>query len=301
MTRRTALLTAAAAPLALAQRGENSLSVTAASGLRMAQHGDPQRPAVALFLPSTREAAAVIEMPEHAWRKENQGDPQAWFYKMYTSDPALNGRVQWSRKDNALSFAMGTASGFTLNCKARLDDDGVAIDYEIMKSSVTRLAAVQAVTCVKLYRPFTDVFLERTYVHLSEGLELIAAETPDRLRQNAEEWLPCRYIVRVEKGAAPARYRVEKEDGVTRYFKSRAADSAFLATESEPRGWTAFTHTSTCESVFTNPARTCHHTDPIALAFTGGRARLSLKTCMIRGTPADAWSIVGKQERKGNG
>jgi hypothetical protein len=244
-------------------------------------------------------AAAVIELPEHAWRKENQSDQQAWFYKMYTSDPALRGqRVEWSKKGNTLSYAMSTASGFRLNCQATLDDEGVAIEYEIVSISVPQVAAAQAVTCVKLYRPFTDVFLERTYVHHREGIEQIAAETPDRLRKNAEEWLPCRYIVRVGKDAPASPYRVENQDGVTRYFKSRAVDVPFLATESEPRGWTAATHTLTADSLFTNPARTCHHTDPIVLAIADGRPRLGLKVYMVRGTPEDAWKVVAKRQRE---
>jgi hypothetical protein len=42
--------------------------------------------------------------------------------------------------------------------------------------------------------PFNDVFLERTYVHHADGLELLASETPERLRMKAEEWLPLRYV-----------------------------------------------------------------------------------------------------------
>jgi hypothetical protein len=292
------MLTAAAVSFARAQQSENNLSIATASGLRMVQHGDAQRPAVAVFLPSAKEPAAVIEMPEHAWRKEKESDQQTWFYRMYTADPALRGQVGWSKQGNTLSYAMTAASGFRLNCRAALDDEGIAIDYEIVSSSIPQVAAAQAVTCMKLYRPFTDVFLERTYVHHAEGIELIAAETPDRLRKNAEEWLPCRYIVRVGKGAPAAPYRVEKQDGVTRYFKSSVADAPFLATESEPHGWTAATHTLTADSVFTNPARTCHHTDPIALGLADGRARLGLKVYMVRGTPEDAWNIIAKRERE---
>ena len=190
LSRRELLTAFAGAPLAFAQVSTDRFALASASGLRMERHGDSQRPAVALFLPETKYPSAIVEMPEHAWRKEKETDEQAWFYKMYTSDPALRGEVQWVRDGNTLSYSMKTPSGFTLNSKASLEADGVAITHEVTSNSVSHLAAVQATTCVKLYRPFSDVFLERTYVHHPEGLELIASETPDRFGKNAEEWLP---------------------------------------------------------------------------------------------------------------
>jgi len=302
---RRELLTAAAggplafAPLAFAQETADTLTLASPSGLRMERLGDSQRPAVALFLPETKSPSVIIEMPEHAWRKEKEIGEPSWFYKMYTSDPALRGAVKWARDGNTLSYSMKTPSGFTLNTKASLEEYGVTITHEVTSNSASHLAAVQATTCVKLYRPFSDVFLERTYVHHPEGLELIASETPDRFAKNAEEWLPCRYIARVGKNAPPAEYRVERLDGVTRYFKSRAADAAFLATQSQPGRWTAATHALNCDSVFTNPARTCHHTDPLALSVTDGRAVLSLRVYLLKGTPKELWDLVAKRDRLG--
>lgn len=298
-SRRQVLGAAAGMPLALGQVPADSFAVASGSGLRMERHGDPQRPAVALFLRQTKYPSAIIEMPEHAWRKEKANSAQAWFYRMYTSDRALRGQVNWLKDGNALSFSMKTSSGFTLNSKATLESNGVVITHEVISNSVRQLAAVEAPTCVKLYRPFTDVFLERTYIHHPEGLELIASETADRSQKNAEEWLPCRYIARVGKNTPPAEHRVERLDGVTRYFRSRAADAAFLATESQPSGWTAATHAFNCESVFTNPARTCHHADPRALGITDGRAVLRLKVYVLKGTPKDVWSLVAERERAG--
>jgi hypothetical protein len=254
---------------------------------------------VALFLPDLEHPAAIIEMPEHAWRKEKPADEPAWFYKMYTSDPKLRGDVTWSKDRDTLAYSMKTPSGFTLRSKATLEADGVAITHEITSASASNLAVVEAPTCVKLYRPFTDVFLERTYVHHPEGLELIAAETPDRLAKNAEEWLPCRYIIRCEKNAPPPEKLVERLDGVTRYFKSRAADAAFVATESQPSGWIAATHGLDCPALFTNPARTCHHADPEARSVRDGRALLRLKVYMLKGTLNDAWDLVAKRDRAG--
>jgi hypothetical protein len=299
LSRRGLLTAAAHGPLAFAQLTADSFALASPSGLRMERVGDSQRPAIALFLPETKFPSAIIEMPEHAWRKEKEGGEPSWFYKMYTSDPAMQGEVKWVREGNTLSYSMKTPSGFTLNSKASLEADGVAITHEVASNSASRMAAVQATTCVKLYRPFSDVFLERTYIHHPEGLELIASETPDRFAKNAEEWLPCRYIVRVGKNAPPAEYRVERLDGVTRYFKSRAADAAFVATQSQPGGWTAGTHAMNCDSVFTNPARTCHHADPLALSVTDGRATLRLKVYLLKCTPTELWDLIAKRERLG--
>ena len=154
-----------------------------------------------MFLPEAKDPSVVIEMPEHAWRKETETAEPLWFYKMYSSDPAFKGQVEWSLLDSALAFSMKTPSGYMLQTKAVLESDGVAITHEVSNGSVKQIAAVEAVTCVKLYRPFTDVFLDRTYIHHPEGLDLIASETQGRTNKNAEEWLPCRYIARVGKNA----------------------------------------------------------------------------------------------------
>src|SRR5579871_221577 len=214
---------AMAAPLVRSQAQGMPLSVRSRSGLRLEQHGDPQRPTVALYLPKRAVPSMVIEMPEHAWYRETPSGQQTWFYKMYTTDSALKGRVEWAADSRSLSFVMKTPSGFTLNTTATLDENGVAITHKVASGSVTQMVAVEAPTCVKLYRPFIDIFLERTYIHLPDGPALIAADTPNRLAMNAEEWLPCRYIARVGKNAPHENYRTEVLDGVTRHFKSDAA------------------------------------------------------------------------------
>jgi len=296
VTRRT-LLAAAGAAIACGQPARNKLQITANSGLRIEQHGDTQLPAIAVFLPSLAAPSAVIEMPEHAWRRVRADNSQSWFYKMYGANASERGKVSWTSTTDTLAFRMETPSGYKLNGNATLSDDKIAVNYEILSESERQIAAVQAVTCVRLYRPFTDVFLERTFVHEESGLQLIARDTPDRLTKNAEEWLPCRYIARV--GSGTTAYRVESLEGVTRYFRSRPADTPLIATESDPPGWTACTFSQRGESVFTNPARTCHHADPISLAVSDGRATHGVNVVMLRGTPADAWKrVAGELKRK---
>ena len=159
---RRLLLSAAAARSALPQEQAAPAVVAARSDLRLERFGDPQRPAVALFLPQVQDPSVVIEMPEHAWRKAEPDGHQEWFYKMYTTDPGLRGQVAWTQSGNRLGFTMTTPSGYIMRSQATLQADGLDIVHEISHKSVRRHAAIEAVTCVKLFRPFTDVFLDRS-------------------------------------------------------------------------------------------------------------------------------------------
>ncbi len=297
ISRRSLLVAAAAAQHALTEDRAPLRVMEARSGLRLERFGNPQRPAVALFLPRAQDPSVVIELPEHAWRKAVPDGQQEWFYQMFSSDPALRGQVEWTQSVDHLAFTMTTPSGYMLRSRATLQADGVEIVHEVSHKSVLKHAAIEAVTCFKLYRPFTDVFLDRTYVHHADGLDLIASETKGRTSKNAEEWLPCRYIAQVGRSTERGEYRVEKLDGVTRYFKSKPVDAAFLATESPKGDWTTATFARGCDSVFTNPARTCHHVDPQARGISNGQAVLRLKLYLVKGQARHAWRHVSAAER----
>jgi hypothetical protein len=107
---------------------------------------------------------------------------------------------------------------------------------------------------------------------------------------NAEQWLPCRYIA-LCSGTPPAD-RVRKEEGVTRYTKRRIADAPFIATESAPVGWVAATYGPGATSVWTSPARTCHHADAAASRPPKGTASINLKLALLRGSAPDAWAAT---------
>jgi hypothetical protein len=281
-TRRT-LISAAFAPLANSR-----------SGIRLEPHGNPQRPAIAAYLPNAATPSIRIELPEHASSRAHPDSEPVWFYKLYGSSPQLTPRVTWANTANALQATLECPTGFTLTATTTNEDDGIAINYRITAPTPV-YAMIEAVTCVKLYRPFTDVFLERTFTHCATGLEPIAADTPERLTKNAEEWLPARYIARVSDSAPPQPYRHERQDNITRYFKSKPATHAILLTESNPPGWTVATYAQHCDSIFTNPARTCHHTDPQARNITNGQATLDLKVFILPTTPALAWRQIKRR------
>lgn len=298
-TRRDALLFAALAKALSAQSGGGDLILRNRVGLEVRPIGDPNRPTIAISLPDTRGVnAVVIELPEHAWRRKVAGAEPEWFYRMYTSESRYMGRATWIRKGDALRYSMELRTGIELAGTATLQSDGLLIEYEIGNPEDTAFVEVQAPTCIKLYRPFTDVFLERTYVHHADGLDLLASETPERLTRNAEEWLPCRYIVRSSQQTVPPQNRIERQaDGITRYHKLRPADAPFIATGSSLPGWVAATHALSGPSVWTNPARTCHHTDVSASWPARSSAKLALKFYLFRGTVEDAWRRAAKQRQ----
>lgn len=302
LSRRDVILFAACAATqaSIAQTTTEELSVSNSQGVRIVPYGNQSIPALSVLLPGRgKEVAVVVEMPEHAWRKKAKSDEPEWFYRMYTNDTRLKGTLKWTRERNSLNYRMSLPSGIALNAKATLDADGLGIEYQIVNPDNVGFTEVQAPTCLKLYHPFTDVFLERTYAHHADGLDLLASETPERLTKNAEEWLPCRYIVRCAPDAVPPAKRVERQpDGITIYRKLRAADTPFLATESSPKGWVAATHSLSSPDVWTNPARTCHHADSGAPLSAQGVAELSLKLYLLRGGVQEAWNHVGERNRR---
>jgi hypothetical protein len=301
-TRRDALLLASyvASRVAAAQPASGELVIRNKLGVSIFPQADGKSPSLMVSLPGKgKEIAAIIEMPEHAYRKRGKSGEPEWFYRMYTNDARVMGSPTWSRESGALDYKMSLPSGYTLNARAALDEEGITIQYVVPNPERVALTEVQAPTCIKLYHPFTDVFLERTYVHQADGLDLLASETPERLTKNAEEWLPCRYIVRCSKDALPPVARMERQsDGIMYYRKLRAADTPFLATESSPKGWVAATHSLDSPDVWTNPARTCHHADSGVPVAVGAVAKLSLKLNLLRGTVRDAWERVAARHRR---
>lgn len=289
-----ALSVGALASAARTQAHAPDLFLRNRAGIAVRPIGDPNRPTLGLSLPETPGAnAAVIELPEHAWHRAERGGDPVWFYKMYTDDVRLKGQVAWRRDGGSLRYSMRTPSGFTLAGTVTLQPDGLLLGYEFGNPGAKAFVEVQAPTCIKLYRPFTDVFLERTFVHHAEGLNLLASETPERLTMNAEEWLPCRYIARCSSQTVVPAQRVERQaDGITRYHKLRLADVPFVATVSSPRGWVAATHALATDSVWTNPARTCHHADSSAALPANSTARLALKFYVMRGGVDEVWRSV---------
>ena len=149
------------------------------------------------------------------------------------------------------------------------------------------VTAVSAVTDPRLTGMFHDVRLERTYVHLADGFDLIASETPARLTMPLDRWLPARYLASVTF-PVPTRLVEQRDDGITYYVKSRAADEPFIATRSTDGGWVVASFAREAGNVWSNPELTCQHVDPQTALAPGQQATLEVKILVIRGSLDDA-------------
>jgi hypothetical protein len=267
---------------------EPRLALRARSGVTVRAVGSRSGPMLELVLPGRQTASAVVELPEHAWGRRTASSEQIWFYSLYGKERA-RATAAWRLDGESLTYTMETP---LVRMTARAAFQGARLDiaYTISNPSQESYAAVMATTCVKLFRPFTDVFLERTFVRQGNRLALIAADTPERLDMNAEQWLPCRYIARTSGPPLDQGARVRREEGVTKYTTRQFIDAPFLVTTSSPAGWTAATFARDAESVFTNPARTCHHADVIRPLPAGTSVQLSSHVVISPGSPASAWA-----------
>ena len=145
-----------------------------------------------------------------------------------------------------------------------------------------------------MYSLFSDTLLQRTYVHHSNGFDLLASETPERLTMSLQKWLPCRYLVSYT-WPIPSK-RIEKdEDSITRYYKSRKTDKPFIATLSHDKAWIAATYTKETGNLWTNPERTCHHADPAVTINAGQTKSFELKTFIVKGNLEQLLKIVEEE------
>ena len=71
--------------------------------------------------------------------------------------------------------------GIHLLARATLEGDGVRFRYEVTNNSQVAYDMIYAPTDPRLTSIFHDERLERTYVHHTDGFDLLASETPRRL------------------------------------------------------------------------------------------------------------------------
>lgn len=258
-------------------------------------------PVLKVLIPGQKESqrGIEIEFPEHVWGRTREKREAKQLYAI-TSRPS-NGHTSampcaWRKQGRALVYSRELKHGVFLTARAELEQDGVRMRYRFVNHSDVDYEYFQAVTCVKLYDDFADTFLERTYVHHPEGFELLASETPERLRLPRDRWLPCRYLVSYTWPVVPKERRVETVEGILRYHKSRQVDQPFLATLSKEGEWIAATGTRDTGNLWTNPERTCHHADPATELKPGATREVELKLFLFRGSLDTLLERI-KQER----
>jgi len=242
-------------------------------------------PLLKILLPgqSASERGIEVEFPEHVTGVNTLTSNVEHLYLVTRQN--LNNRTvpAWSVDGNALTYETEINNSIRMVAKVQLDPDGVSYSYRFTNRSTASYENLQSVTCVKLYSAFSDTLLERTYVHHSDGFDLLAAETPERLSMPLNKWLPCRYLVSYTWPVAAVR-KEKGIDSITRYNKSRKTDKPFIATLSHDKKWIAATYTQETGNLWTNPERSCQHADPSISLKPGESKTLRLKTFIFKGT-----------------
>ncbi len=255
----------------------------ARSGLRLvARHGRGS-PILNLLLPGQPEDARGIEveLPEHAWGRRCGEQHARRLHAGALGSGAAGAPPRWRPDSGGLVCELPLELGLALSVRVSLEDDGLRIAYDFDNPTPFDFDVIQAVTCVQLHDDFSDLRLERSWIHHADGFALLAGGVEERLTQEPSRWLPCRCMASF-RWPVPAERR-EIVDGVTRHHAPRAVDEPFIATSSRDGAWIAATCTRETGNVWSNPERTCQHADPSAPLAAGARARLELKTFV---TPA---------------
>jgi hypothetical protein len=268
------------------------------SGLRLMVI-DKNFPLLKILLPGqpVSDRGIEVEFPEHVTGLNKLTNSVEHIYLVTRGNSNKRSMPVWKADGNTLVYETELNSQVKMVAKARLDTNGVSYTYSFTSHSTVSYPEFQAVTCVKLYAVFTDTLLERTYVHHSDGFDLLASETPERLTMPLAKWIPCRYLVSYTWPVANRRQEKD-EDGITRYHKSRKTDRPFIATISHDKKWIAATYTAETGNLWTNPERSCQHADPSVSLKPGESKSLQLKTFIIKGTLDDLLPLIDLEMSK---
>ena len=256
-------------------------------------------PLLKIILPnqSASERGIEVEFPEHVTGLNENTKSIEHLYLVTMGTRNKRTLPVWKVAGNTLTYETDLSNEVKMIAKARLENDGIRYTYEFINHSNISYTNFQAVTCVKLYSFFSDTLLQRTYVHHTNGFDLMASETPGRLNMPLNKWLPCRYMVSYN-WPVPEKLVQKDEDSITRYNKSRKADRPFIATISHDKKWIAATYTSETGNLWTNPERSCQHADPSVFLKPGDTKSLELKTFIFQGGLDKLLSHINREGSK---
>jgi hypothetical protein len=292
---RAALLALAAGACARAQRAPDApLTLSTPNGLRLVVDDATASPTLRLLLPDRPDSdrTIVILFPEHVTAKRFDSSVAEQLVRWRPG--ATGERPAWRRSHDALEYDLELPDSVRFWARASLDSDGVRFRYTFTSRNRSSMAMIYAVTDPRMTSIFQDRRLERTYVHYSSGIALIAAESPERLTEPLDRWLPARYLASYTWPVPRA--RVERStDGVTYYTASKPVDAPFIATVSSDSVWVAASFARTVGNVWTNPELTCQHVDPQVALPAGATVATETKLLLIRGSLNDAFARMRRQ------
>ena len=267
--------------------GQGRAAIQNAAGLQLLVVTENTQPMLRIVLPGHPASDRSIEVlfPEHvtAVRRGSSAAEHLYLFR-----PGPQGEPpHWRSVGPSITYERDLPHDVHLLARATLEDDGVRVHYEFTNRSNVAYDMIYAVTDPRLTGIFHDVRLERTYVHLADGFDLIASDTPRRLTMPLDRWLPARYLASVTL-PVPTQRVEQRDDGITYYNKSRAADEPFIATRSADGSWVVASFARDAGNVWTNPELTCQHVDPQTPLSPGQRATLEVKILIVHGSLDDA-------------
>ena len=266
----------------LAQVPPKLVPIRNAAGVRLSVDEQNDLPALRIAVSSERDTDLWVLFPEHVTVVERGKTDSRQLYMFRGGQQAKP--VQWRRKGQSLEYQTEFQPGIRMVAQASLDDDGVRYRYQFTNLSGVDYDLVQAVTDPRMISPyFRDVRLERTYVHHTDGFDLLAAETANRLSMPLSEWLPNRHRVAYTWPIDTERI-ARQPDGITWYNKSRRVDEPLVATQSTDGQWTIATFSYDPGNVWVNPELTCQHADPRVSLRRSETRSYEVKTLILRGS-----------------
>lgn len=269
------------------------LAVRNRAGMQLKVVEENTYPTLRIVLPGqpTSDRAIEVIFPEHVTIRKD-GSPDAYQLDLY--QPRKSGkRPMWRLSDHSLEYEKIFPGTGHMLARATLEEDGVLFHFKFTNQSDVKYDLMWAPIDPRLTSMFHDVRLERTYVHHTDGFDLLASETPGRLTLPIDQWLPARYLVSYT-WPIPSQ-RVDHRDGIAHYNKSRAVDTPFIATLSQDGRWVIASFTHNTGNVWSNPELTCQHVDPQAAPLPGEEVILETKILVVHGSLDDAFKIAMKQ------
>lgn len=264
-------------------------------GLRLEVAREDSDPVLNVVLPQRKDADGAIRvlLPEHVTVKRSPATEE----HLFVYRPGIHGeRPAWKQTNHALEYERDFSDGLHLLARATLQEDGVLFHYELSDRSGRPYTMATAITDPRLTGIFHDVRLERTYVYHSDGFDLLASETPERLTMPLDQWLPARYLDSFTWPIPVNKKR--KEDGITYYNKSRSVDQPMIATLSTDKRWIIASFARTAGNVWSNPELTCQHADPFPSLLSGGKVVWEVKMLVFEGSLDQALQKVKAQKDK---
>jgi len=256
-------------------------------GLQLLALTDAVQPTLRVVVPGHALSDRSIEIlvPEHVTAVKH-GSTAAEHLFLPSSDRSTD-RPAWRSIGRSFEYTRELSGGVDMVAHATLEDDGIRIQYELKNRSAVQYDMIYAVTDPRLTGIFHDVRLERTYVHHSDGFDLLASDVPNRVTLPLTRWLPSRVLASFTWPVPPLRME-RREDDITYYNKSRPVDVPLIVTRSTDGEWVVASFSQAPGNVWSNPELTCQHVDPQASLSPQQRIVLEVKILVIRGSLDDA-------------